>query len=66
MSNPQYCVTGRNRLTGEREVLTPGLSIEKARDVKATNSLDRRKSKRPYTHLKIELYPPPETANNKL
>lgn len=65
MSNPQYCVTGRNRLTGEREVLTPGLSIEKARDVKATHSLDRRSSKRPYTHLKIELYPP-ETANNKL
>lgn len=65
MSNPQYCVTGRNRLTGQREALTPGLSIEKARDVKTAYSIDRRSCKRPYTHLKIELYPP-ERANDKL
>lgn len=62
--NPRYCVTGRNRLTGEREVLTPPLSKEKAEEVKLKYGISR-SSKRPYTHSKVELYPP-ETVRTKI
>lgn len=54
---PSYCVTARNRLTGEREVLTPSCSKEKEEEVKLKYGLSR-SSKRPYTHPKVELYPP--------
>ena len=54
---PKYCVTARNRLTGDRDVLTPPLSKEKAEEVKLKYGISR-SSKRPYTHHKVEPYPP--------
>jgi len=58
MTTPKYCVTARNRLTGKRDVITPPLSLQKAQDAKQNFGISR-SSKRPYTHPKIELYPPP-------
>lgn len=60
----KYCVTARNRLTGQRDVITPPLSLEKAKDARLKFGCDR-SSKRPYTHPKVELYPP-ETVKNTL
>jgi hypothetical protein len=54
---PKYCVTARNRLTGDRDVLTPPLSKEKAEEVKLKYGISR-SSKRPYTHPKVEPYQP--------
>lgn len=62
---PVYCVTAKNRLTGQREVLTPPLSKEKAEEVKLKYGISR-SSKRPYTHPKVELYPPPETVRTQI
>lgn len=57
MSEPKYCVTARNRLTGERDVITPPLSLQKAKEAKLKMGVSR-SSKRPYTHPKVNLYPP--------
>lgn len=64
MSNPKFCVTARNRLTGERDVITPPLSLEKAREAKLKFGMSR-SSSRPYTHPKVSLYPP-ETINTEV
>ena len=57
MKEPKYCVRARNRLTGEREIVTPPLSRKKAEEalLKYTNMHD---TKKPYTHPKVEIYPP--------
>ena len=57
MSEPRYCVTARNRLTGDRDVLTPPLSLKVAKETKLKFGISR-SSDRPYTHPKVELYPP--------
>jgi hypothetical protein len=58
MKEPKYCVRARNRLTGEREIVTPPLSRKKAEEalLKYTNMHG---TKKPYTHPKVEIYPPP-------
>ena len=55
--NPIYCVTGRNRLTGEREIISKRLSKDQALQVKLdyTNVKGTRK---PYTHAKVEIWSP--------
>lgn len=55
--NPIYCVTGRNRLTGEREIISKRLTKDQALQVKLeyTNVKGTRK---PYTHAKVEPYLP--------
>lgn len=55
--SPKYCVTARNRLTGEREIISPPCSREKAEEAKLKYGLSR-SSKRPFTHPKVELYNP--------
>ena len=55
--NPIYCVIGRNRLTGEREIISKRLTKDQALQVKLdyTNVKGTRK---PYTHAKVEIYSP--------
>ena len=57
MNKPLYCVVARNRLTGEREIVSRSLTREKAEEVriKYTNF---RGTKKPYTHPKVEIYTP--------
>ena len=57
MKEPLYCVTGRNRLTGEREIISKPLNKEKAEQIKMDycNMLGEKK---PYTYAKIELCNP--------
>lgn len=56
----QYCITGINKLTRKREVVTVPCSLPNAVGI-----LKREKAKAPhrraYTHLKIQLYPPRTT-----
>lgn len=54
---PVYCVTARNRLTGEREIVTPPCTKSKAEEAKLKYGISR-SSDRPYTHPKVELYNP--------
>lgn len=60
MSSPRFCITARNRLTGEREVVTPPLSLQTAKDVKLKYGY-RNHMKSAYTNPKIEVYPPHAT-----
>lgn len=62
MSSPRFCITARNRLTGEREVVTPPLSLQTARDVKLKYGY-RNHTKSAYTNPKIEVYPPPRNLS---
>jgi hypothetical protein len=57
MMEPLYCVTGRNRLTGEREIISKPIKKEKADQIKMDycNMLGEKK---PYTYAKVELYNP--------
>lgn len=55
--SPSWCVTARNRLTGEREIITPPCSKEKAEEAKLLLGISR-SSDRAYTHPKVELYNP--------
>lgn len=57
MKEPLYCVTGRNRLTGEREIISKPIKKEKADQIKMDycNMLGEKK---PYTYPKVELYNP--------
>lgn len=57
MTRPLYCVVARNRLTGQREIVSRKLSREQAEEVrfKYTNIRGTRK---PYTHPKVEIYSP--------
>lgn len=57
MSSPKFCVTARNRLTGEREVITRGLSRKEAEDIRIKYN-NFRGSKKPYTHPKVVPYNP--------
>ena len=59
MSKPLFILRGRNRLTGEREVV----SEPRPRDEILQMKLDYtnvKGTKKPYTHVKIEPYPPQE------
>lgn len=49
---PVYCVTAKNRLTGQREEVRLKYGIS-------------RSSKRPYTHPKVELLPIPKQLELK-
>lgn len=57
MNEPKYCVVARNRLTGEREIVSRGVSKDEAEAIrfKYTNF---RGTKKPYTHPKVCIYPP--------
>ena len=57
MSSPLYCVTARNRLTGEREIVSRGMTKAEAEEIriKYTNF---RGTKKPYTHPKVVAYNP--------
>jgi hypothetical protein len=57
MKEPLYCVTGRNRLTGEREIISKPIKKEEADQIKMDycNMLGEKK---PYTYPKVELYNP--------
>lgn len=57
MKEPLYCVTGRNRLTGEREIISKPMKKEEADQIKMDycNMLGEKK---PYTYAKVELYNP--------
>ncbi len=57
MAGPKYCVVARNRLTGEREVVSRAVSRDEAEEIrfKYTNI---RGSKKPYTHPKVVPYNP--------
>ena len=57
MSSPMFCITARNRLTGEREVVTPPMSLQTAKDMKLKYGY-RNHRKSAYTNPKIEVYPP--------
>jgi hypothetical protein len=54
----QYCITGINKLTNERDVITVPCSLPTVLGI-----LKREKAKAPhrqaYKNLKIEFYPPP-------
>lgn len=65
MKQLQFCVTARNRLTGQRDVITPPLSKAKALEAKLKLGVSR-SSDRPYTHPKVDIYPPPERINAKV
>lgn len=54
---PLYCITARNRLTGERERISKPMSHDEAEDIKLKLGISR-SSKRPYTHPKVEVYIP--------
>ena len=58
MSSPKYCITARNRLTGEREVITPPLSLQMAKEMKLKYGYFNHYKQPAYTNPKIELYPP--------
>ena len=57
MMEAKYCVTARNRLTGEREVMTPPISKAQANDVKMKYA-NMKGQKKAYTHPKVEPYMP--------
>lgn len=54
---PKYCVIARNRLTKEREVVTGPISREDAERIRFEYT-NIRGTRKPYTHPKVELYPP--------
>ena len=57
----RYCITGINRMTRQRDILTPPCSMEKA--VKIMNrELCKPASKREYLYLRREAYPPSATC----
>ena len=57
MIEAKYCVTARNRLTGEREVVTPPISKAMAKDTKLKYA-NMKGPMKAYTHLKVEPYIP--------
>ena len=57
MSNPLYCVVARNRLTGEREVISKPLPKEEALQIKLDYT-NVKGTHKPYTHAKVALYNP--------
>jgi len=57
MNKPKYVVTARNRLTGQREVISKPCSREKAEDLRLRYIYERRNIKRPYTYPKVEIAP---------
>jgi len=58
MSSPVWCITARNRMTGEREVVTPPITDrQKAEDLKVKYGY-RNHRKSAYTNPKVEVYHP--------
>lgn len=54
---PLYCVTARNRLTGEREIISSPMPRKEAEDMRLKFAY-RIGPKKPYTHSKVEPYIP--------
>lgn len=54
----KYCITARNRLTGQREVVTPPLSLQVAKETKLKYGYFNHYKSAAYTNPKVELYPP--------
>ena len=57
MSNPLWCVVARNRLTGEREVISKPMPKDAALQVKLDYT-NVKGSNKPYSHAKVALYIP--------
>lgn len=64
MRKPLYCVVARNRLTGEREIVSRGVTKDEAEDIriKYTNF---RGTKKPYAHPKVVPYNPQMSLFNQ-
>ena len=56
MSEPMYCLTARNRLTGDMEIITPPCTRAQAIDVKLKFIMGR--NKKAYIYPKVEIYAP--------
>ena len=56
----EYIITGINQLTGEREELTPALSLLAAEEALLAETVRRRRRRRKcaYIHLRIEVFNP--------
>jgi len=52
-----YCITARNRLTGEREIITNPMPKKQAEDMRLKFAC-KIGGKKPYTHSKVEPYIP--------
>lgn len=57
MIEAKYCVTARNRLTGDREVVTPAISKAQAKDIKLKYA-NMKGPRKAFTHPKVEVYIP--------
>lgn len=57
MKRPLYCITARNRLTGEREIISRPMTKEQAEDMRLRYAC-KIGGKKPYTHSKVEVYQP--------
>ena len=57
MSEPKYCVTARNRLTGDRDIITPPCTRVQAIDAKL-KFIMKKTSRKAYVYPKVEIYPP--------
>ena len=53
----KYCITGKNRITRQREVITIPCSLQNAVDILAREKKKPAK-KRSYLDLRIAVYPP--------
>ena len=61
---PLYCVTGINRMTGERQIISRPMLKEQAEAAKERYARSTA-SKKPYKYCKVELYSPQlELFNN--
>lgn len=65
-SDPLFVITGKNCLTGEREVLTPPLHLVTAQCILYRRKTDHRKARRKqaYTLLRIERHLPEQLTFN--
>lgn len=64
VKEPLYCLTGRNRLTGEREIISRPMTRKDAEATRLRYARMPARSK-PYTHSKVEKYLPwPHLFNN--
>lgn len=63
IKEPLYCITARNRLTGEREIISNPMPRKQAEDIRLefANKIGPRK---PYTHSKVEPYVPQKDLFN--
>lgn len=57
VKEPLFCITARNRLTGEREIISRPMTRKEAEDMKVRLAY-RMSGKKPYTHCKVDPYIP--------